>query len=399
MASPPSRTADGMTVVTAGTIRHEVFDVAQAALDVFGGGRMPDERPDAGPTLLAVLLADPGRATGLCLRSIRAGLDHDGLSVAGAARFFAGAHAAAGIDPRLTPLATRIRSTLTGRSAAGRWRTDAVGWSDYDLISGPAGLVLALATDPAGPADDLLPAAGHLATLAGAADLPRLRIGAYRDDPLRGWNQGRINLGLAHGVPGVVAALCAVHDRTGGQPGLTTALGYTARRLVEESFVDSRGVRTWGQVGLDGHPPPPHPSHRQAWCYGTPGVAWSLWEAGRVLADPSLRAFAADAMRSLCAAWDDELYIDDGPPSVALTICHGAAGTLAVADAFARHAGLAEAARLRAHLQRYLLDRTDHIGQLTHADRSLLTGASGVLAVLLTTMGGQRDWLGQIGLR
>lgn len=364
--------------------------------------------PDAGPPVLAALVAESDcsggseaadRAIAAWLAGLRAGVGRGGLSAAGVARIFAGAHAARSLDPRLPRLGERLRASLTAWSAAGDWRTEMVGWHDYDLITGPAGVVLALATDPACPTQSVLPAARHLASLADASDLRRLRVGAHKDDELRGWNFRRINTGLGHGIPGVAAALCAACDIAGSSTGLLLPLGRVARWLETESFVDARGVRTWAFGSLDGRRPPAGASHRQAWCYGTPGVSWPLWEAGRLLGDAAVQGFAVDAMRSLCAVWDDAFYIDRGELTDALAVCHGVAGTLAVADAFARHAGVAEAASLRDHLTGYLLDRLEQVAAFAAVDLSLLSGAGGVLAVLLTVMGGRRDWLAQLALR
>lgn len=393
-----------------------VLGTACEALLTFAACRAgPDSKfpPDAGPAVLASLVAqrskraqDPvtqdaaGRALVSWLDGFRGGVSHVGTFGSGLAGFFAGAQAARGFHPRLAPLVDQLRASLAAWSAAGHWRTEAVGWEDYDLITGPAGLVLALATDPACPPECVVPALSHLAALGDAVDLRRLRVGAYRDDELLGWNFGRINTGLGHGVPGVAAALRAACDIGGVRDELAAPLGRVSCWLVAHSFVDARGVRTWTGGSLDGRPPPPGASHRQAWCYGTPGVSWTLWDAGRVLGDCALQAFAAEAMRSFCAAWDDEFYIDDGPKiSDILGVCHGAAGTLAIADAFTRHAGLDEAVRLRDHLERYVLDRFDEVRQLAEQDMSLLNGASGVLAVLLTVQGGLRGWLTQLALR
>jgi hypothetical protein len=230
--------------------------------------------------------------------------------------------------------------------------------------------------------------------------LDRLRVGFYRDDRLRSWNFGRINTGMAHGVAGVAAALRAASETA---PWVRQQLGPPLRRvcrwLMEESFNDSRGLLTWTPGGREGAPPPSGASSRQAWCYGAPGVAWALWESARVLDDPGLRSFAEDAMRTFCAAFAEERYIDDAPADDALAFCHGAAGTLAIADAFARSAKLTEAASLADRLEAYLLARLDEVQALAERNMTLLTGASGILAVLLTRHGGRRDWLSQFALR
>jgi len=271
---------------------------------------------------------------------------------------------------------------------------------DYDLLVGAAGTLVTLATDPACPPSACRPVIRHLAGLCDRAGLDRLRLArVYGPDSAHG--VGRVNTGLAHGVPGVIVALCAAADRADAGPtdDAHPALRRASTWLREQSFVDGRGVVTWTAFQRDDRPVPDRPSRRQAWCYGTPGVSWALWEAGRALHDETLRAFAAEAMASFCAAWEDEFYLYGEDLDDWVGVCHGAAGTLAVADAFARHAGLGAATDLRERLRRLLGERLDLVRRLGKERMSLLTGASGVLAVLLTVDGGDRDWLPLIGLR
>jgi hypothetical protein len=367
---------------------------------------------DAGPATLALLAAGSGRpgaveaarqALPVWLAGFRSGVGHGGLHDAGLTGFLAGTRLAALVDQRLGPLADRIRGSVLAWSAGCPWRTDAVAMRDYDLLVGASGTLVTLATDPACPPSGWGPVSRHLVALCDTGALSRLQLArVYGPDSSHG--VGRVNTGLAHGVPGIIVALGAAADAA-AQAGTDTdtdvrpALRRAAEWLCDESFVDGRGVVTWTAFGRDGRAVPTVPSRRQAWCYGTPGVAWSLWEAGRVLDSAALRSFATDAMTSLCAAWDDDFYLYGEDVDDRVGICHGAAGTLAVADAFARHTGLAAAERLSARLSALLLERLDLVRQLGKESMSLLTGASGVTAVMLTVEGGTRAWLPLIGLR
>ena len=104
-------------------------------------------------------------------------------------------------------------------------------------------------------------------------------------------------------------------------------------------------------------------------------------------------------MRSFCRVFDDDRFLYKHDVGEALGICHGAAGTLAVADAFARHTDLDEAVSLRDYLDSYLMDRVEDIENLARVDMTILNGASGILSVLLTSHDGPRDWLPQFALR
>jgi hypothetical protein len=400
--------------------RPEIRQVADAVLDVSAaavGGN-----GDAGPAMLATAVAmrdasgeTAARALVAWLRQLRFP-SHAGLLSGGTAGRLLALRIAASTWPRLDGLAGVLRSRLCAHIAGRPWAVSDVGWADYDLVTGAAGTLLAFAADPAVDPADCDAVITYLTTLCARDDLAGLRAGRYRDDKQRQWNQGRINLGLAHGLPGVVAALSAAADADGLIPVLDQALRRLAGLLLAESFTDSRGVLTWplavsGAATVGAPVAVSWPSatdsvgrltdgRRQAWCYGSPGIAWPLWEAGRVLGEPDIQAVAAQAATSFIAAYEDDFYLYPARDRrERLAICHGAAGLLVIFDAFARHADLEGAAALRDHLLTYLSDRLEAVAELARTDCSLQSGASGVVLALLTAAGGDRRWLTAIGLR
>ena len=74
--------------------------------------------------------------------------------------------------------------------------------------------------------------------------------------------------------------------------------------------------------------------------------------------------------RRLADRWDDDFHLP-GTPRDGLTFCHGAAGVLAVADAFSLHTGLMPARRLADHLAGLL---TGRLASLATTDLPLVTG-------------------------
>ena len=278
-----------------------------------------------------------------------------------------------------------------------QWRSSQVAWEDYDFFTGPAGVILAGATRDCN-CKMFRPAVHHLTTMCEDAGLEAFRAGD-KIDPRSAFNVGRINTGLGHGLAGVASALHHAAKVLNGSTECLRSLRRVCDWLSRESFVNSRGLITWPPVGADGASPIAGFDRRQAWCYGTPGVAWTLWDASRTLGDAVMEALARRAMKTFCRGFDEDLYIDPGPPSEALSICHGAAGTLAVADAFFRHAGLEDADVLCARLTRFLLDRPIEICSLGATNMTILSGAAGIMSVLLTSCGGDRAWLHQIALR
>jgi lantibiotic modifying enzyme len=122
------------------------------------------------------------------------------------------------------------------------------------------------------------------------------------------------DLGLAHGIPGVIALL-----------GRACAAGVAvekARPLLE-------GVARWlmvrrAMVGTDGFPysiEPGLPSEpaRLAWCYGDPGVAAALLLAARCAGEPTWERAALAVARRAAERPPDDSGVDAG-------LCHGAAG-------------------------------------------------------------------------
>ncbi|MFJ8819247.1 lanthionine synthetase LanC family protein [Amycolatopsis thermoflava] len=309
--------------------------------------------PDAGAAVLAALLGDHPASRAALRAWLRAIPRCSGAGLHGGfAGVLAGLRLAARVDPALGPLADRTAARLAAR---GRWRSREVGFADYDLVSGPAGLLAVL---PGAQA-----AREHLATLA----VPEgFRIGGAAP----AWAQGGVVTGLAHGVAGPLAVL-----GPGGAPDL-------ASWLVEHQETDELGVVSW-RSRPDGARRAV--VRRQAWCYGTPGISWALWTAGGSFAEAGLRA-----MDTLCAAYDEEVHLSDNP----LSLCHGAAGVLLIADAFARRSPVG--GLLRDRLLRFLHARLPEVLAMT--DLSLLTGAIGVLAALLTAEGADREWLPLLAL-
>jgi hypothetical protein len=311
--------------------------------------------------------------------------------------FIAGVRALVAIDTEFSTVYDDLIDQTRCLMAGMQWRTSAVAWVDYDLFRGPAGVVLAGASSTY-PTEPFVPAACHLARLCGDPGLEGLRAGT-EISPLSAFNVGRINTSMGHGVAGVASALRHAVETFEEAGDYRPALRRACDWLVEEAYLADRDFITWPPVGRDGARASGAVNRRQAWCYGTPGVAWTLWDAGRVLGDTSLQVLGEEAMRSFCRVFDTDFHFHIHDISEELAICHGAAGTLAVADAFARYASLPEAASLRDELEQYLLDRSDQIADIARTDMTILNGAGGIVAAMLSVHGGARSWLCQIALR
>lgn len=317
-------------------------------------------------------------------------------SFGGMGGFIAGVRALIAVSDEFVRVSAELTEQTRRMATSFEWRTSDVAWVDYDLFRGPSGLVLAGASKTS-PTEPFVPAADHLARLCEDAGLESLRAGREISPP-SAFNIGRINTGMGHGVAGVASALRHAVETFDNGPDYQPALRRACDWLVEQAYLADRDFITWPPVGRDSENPSGVANRRQAWCYGTPGVAWTLWDAGRVLGEPSFQLLGEEAMRSFCRVFDQDCHFAIYKASEELSICHGAAGTLAVADAFARHATLPEADMLRDHLSHYLLARVDEIVDIASSDMSLLGGAAGILSVMLSAHGGSRDWLCQVAL-
>jgi len=204
---------------------------------------------------------------------------------------------------------------------------------------------------------------------------------------------GYYNLGLAHGIPGIIALLGHVY--TAG------VAGNQARHLLEGAvpWLLAHQIEDPERSGFaDWHTREDRPSRaRLAWCYGDPGVATTLLLAGRAVGEPAWQQAALTiARRAAQRPAAQSGVVDAG-------LCHGAAGLGHLFNRMYQTSGdpvLGEAARYWLEytltLRRpgrgiagYLAwSEDDDNPSDWQADPGLLTGAAGVALVLLAASGG-----------
>lgn len=253
------------------------------------------------------------------------------------------------------------------------WRSDhGVRDGDYDVVRGAAGVLAYLACVPEPDAllrqavdvliDDLV---WLCAPRSGGQGQP-WSISPEHYPPLSGYQEdfphGYVNLGLAHGIPGPLVALCFAASAGYRQRRLLDTIRHVASYLVAASLHDEWG-RTWGMgvpltdAGVEC--PTDCTPTRTAWCYGAPGVACALLVAAQTLADDDLRGVAIETFNGVLR----RVAAHGGFPSA--TLCHGAAGVLAICVRFARDTGSVLARRALPALTEQLL---------AHCDPDLLLG-------------------------
>ncbi len=200
-------------------------------------------------------------------------------------------------------------------------------WTDdYDLISGLVGIgVYALERLPQPAGVHLLEQViARLAELAEETEQgivwhtsPHLLPATQRSD----FPNGYYNLGLSHGVPGVIAllghAVAAGVASTTARPLLTGAVCWLLAQdptPCSEAEADGGGYPAY----LD-DTTPPKPA-RLAWCYGDVGIAAALLGVARRVTEPTWEAAALRLARRAAQRSADQSGVRDG------CLCHGAAG-------------------------------------------------------------------------
>jgi lantibiotic modifying enzyme len=249
-------------------------------------------------------------------------------------------------DARYRPLLVSIEGELCSKAlylASGFSGRHGFASSEFDLISGLSGVAAyLLMQDCMPPRDVALDAVvdGLVAlTQAGSDAIPHWYTPAHLlpDNGMADlYPGGNLNCGLAHGIPGPLAAMAIALEQGVSVAHLSGAVSWTGRWLTQHRTNDQYGPN-WptvvpiasGKVQgtlLD--------SSRAAWCYGTPGVARALWIAGRAIGDESIRLAAIEGMAAVYKRPIPERRIDSP------TFCHGVAGLLQVTVRFANETGL-----------------------------------------------------------
>lgn len=282
--------------------------------------------------------------------------------------------------------------------------------SMFDVISGLGGVALSLLPRvEGGPAGAALPfvlralcdlALGEV-TPEGAASgpLPAWYTPVellYDDEQRHLYPSGNLNCGLAHGVPGLLAALALATIAGRGSDRVSEAMAVTAGWLAGNHGEADDGPRWPTAIAAEiyGRPESTDPRttpSRDAWCYGSPGVARSLYLAGVALDRSEWRELAVAAMTAVYRRPIERRGIDSP------TFCHGVSGLLQITLHFARDTGLPVFVDAAAGLLDQVLAAVDpdlllgvanlEPGGVRVDQPGLLDGATGVCLTLLAAAG------------
>lgn len=207
-------------------------------------------------------------------------------------------------------------------------------------------------------------------------------------------NNPEFNLGLAHGVPAVLAALIALHDGLIRQKEKARQLlDAGCNWLLRQRQDPEKYGCYFGNVAEQ-----PSTS-RLGWCYGDLTIALTLFRAGKLLQRDDLICAATEICLHASHRTYEQSFVQDA------AICHGIAG---LALSFRLLSEYCPDPQIKLaeqfwHNELLMLYRTQGLkgfyrfgeeeGQSTYLeDTSLLNGYAGIGLYLLTTLGQKADW-------
>ncbi|RKH46403.1 Lanthionine biosynthesis cyclase LanC [Corallococcus sicarius] len=130
--------------------------------------------------------------------------------------------------------------------------------------------------------------------------------------------EGSYNLGVAHGMAGVLIVLGGAVAAGVARPAARGLLEGGWTWFMARRAEDSAPARFPSRVDAR-HEPLTWP-RRPAWCYGDPGVALGLHTLARAVGTPAWEAQALALCREAASRWQDVASVLDGG------LCHGSAG-------------------------------------------------------------------------
>lgn len=206
----------------------------------------------------------------------------------------------------------------------------------YDLISGLVGIAVPvlqrIADGKPSPSSEAL--ARNILDQLERLARPMDRGLAWHTPPelLPAWQrleapEGYTNLGLAHGIPGVVAILARY---------LTAGIDVPRTRLLLDGAVEYlrsvAGPRPGNRYAA-WLPSRPNWTCRVAWCYGDLGVAVALMSAAAAAGRDDWRRDALELAHGMAARPFESSQVNDGG------LCHGAAGVAHIFNRLAQATG------------------------------------------------------------
>jgi hypothetical protein len=263
------------------------------------------------------------------------------------------AHSAArgygGYQTLLAQLDRAIADRAKQRTAADLARISAGqpihGWTGYDVVTGATGLGRYLLARHQHGGDGTVqePLRAVLATLVAIATAADVTVDGcpapawlVRHDVMHASTAvapAHVNLGLAHGLAGPLALLAIAWQHGVRVDGHEEAIGRIVGLLCRWRATDAAGPYWPHWISSDNlsGAVSPRPRTRDAWCYGSAGVARALYLAGVATGQAGWQDQAHEAMRAVLAT--------GGGAIKDYSLCHGWAGLLQITARMAADTG------------------------------------------------------------
>ena len=278
--------------------------------------------------------------------------------------------------------------------------------TDYDIIEGLSGTSLYLLTQD----DDeslhwLTRILNYLVSLTDERfGYPNFHISSrnqFTEEEAKLYPDGNFNLGMAHGIAGILLVLSKSMLKGITVPGQAIAIEYIVDFLIKNSIVKNQKIIWPAMLTLENYLTNTKTDvveNRDAWCYGTPGVAVALLYAGKALEREDIIDFSSQSIRSIYSK-EEGLF--------SATICHGYSGLLNTLLTFKKELGTSDFDEYIKVVKEEILrfyDEKNHFGFTSIefgksvTDIGLLGGSSGVLLTLLRERYGNRSsWIEALG--
>lgn len=214
---------------------------------------------------------------------------------------------------------------------------------------------------------------------------------------------GVFNCGLSHGIPGVLAFLSLSYEQGVTVPGHKEAIDTIARWLINWAREDEYGLYWPACVSWEEQLAQSYlreTNSREAWCYGSPGVARSLWLAGTTFDQPDWKDTALSAIRATFKRPEQDWNL------FSPTFCHGWSGLLQITHRMWRESGHEDLRRDAGRLIHRILKSRQSNAPFKYTDLvpvdgkfiemskpGMLEGLAGIaLALLDTVHDTHQDW-------
>ncbi|MED0677335.1 lanthionine synthetase C family protein [Aneurinibacillus thermoaerophilus] len=206
---------------------------------------------------------------------------------------------------------------------------------DYDAISGVAGIASYCMLFPQEMEKSISLILKYIVDLCQDKQIEDIKAPGWYIPPenyfserdKRNWPDGFFNIGLSHGIPALLIVLCNAKKLNIYVDGQDECIKKIADFLIKFRIKEENEAYWGTHVSLEEYKKGSilNKNTRDAWCYGTPGVAYSLLIAGKTLNNQSYIDCAVSGMEIA----SKRLY-DIYSPS----FCHGLSGVAYICNRF-----------------------------------------------------------------